>query len=423
MDSWNFLTSIGYPDVNEKFFTKSAKKKQKIHNQQHSAGKKLEEKNHEHISSQNSLLKSSLSVSSLSSLTNYTRLQTMVSNLAFENMSLKEKVQELEEGWQRMREAEETAENNNEAEELDLRDLPLEDEEHPLEDEFNDEPSEQATTRPTTTVAVKSYKEDIPVQNVPHDYTLIHHSNLSRLENKSKKLRAIMKQTSGRGCYAGTKLGQRLYAASCVLSPQVSFHSQELTIALCHAALLANSKVDQIDYSKIPKNTPSRWALQEYIKDLAADTTFLAKMEIVSEAAKVFLLCDKGAKKGANAHFVKILCWWSKKHKTVKTFNLDTDDSDGKSADGAAAVKHALQRMFGSHNRATEGMITGQATDSGGGGTGQSFHRQLHALGLTAPVESYTFSYCSLHCIQLTLSNAIKFYLGEGGINKNTGNL
>ena len=103
----------------------------------------------------------------------------MVSNLAFENMSLKEKVQELEEGWQRMREAEETAENNNEAEELDLRDLPLEDEEHPLEDEFNDEPSEQATTRPTTTVAVKSYKEDIPVQNVPHNYTLIHRSNLS----------------------------------------------------------------------------------------------------------------------------------------------------------------------------------------------------------------------------------------------------
>ena len=120
-----------------------------------------------------------------------------------------------------------------------------------------------------------------------------------------------MKQTSSREFYFGTRMGQRLYAASCVLSPQASFQSQELSITLCNAALLADSEVEA-DFTKIPKNTPSRWALQEYIKDLAADATFLAQSEIVSKGANVFLLCDKGAKKGANAHFVKILCWWSK---------------------------------------------------------------------------------------------------------------
>ena len=154
-------------------------------------------------------------------------------------------------------------------------------------------------------------------------------------------------------------MGQRLYAASCALSPQVSFHSQELSIALFHAALLADSDV-HVDYSKIPKNTPSRWALHEYMKDLAADTTLLAQTEIISEAAKVFLLCDKGAKKGTNAHFVKILCWWSKTEKKVKTFNLDTDNSGGKNVDGATAVKHVLQQIFGSQNCATERMIMGR---------------------------------------------------------------
>jgi hypothetical protein len=40
---------------------------------------------------------------------------------------------------------------------------------------------------------------------------------------------------------------------------------------------------------------------------------FVAADKILEDDARVFLICDKGALKTENAHFVKILAWYSKK--------------------------------------------------------------------------------------------------------------
>ena len=111
---------------------------------------------------------------------------------------------------------------------------------------------------------------------------------------------------------------------------------------------------------------------------------FSAAEEIIVESARLFLLCDKGAKKTSNSHFVKLLCWWCKADKTVKTFNLDANDTDGTSEKCAKAIRHALQKMFGTGDEGNVSKVLyGQATDSGGGGTGYSFQKELTIQELT----------------------------------------
>jgi hypothetical protein len=83
----------------------------------------------------------------------------------------------------------------------------------------------------------------------------------------------------------------------------------------------------------------------------------------------LFLLCDRGAKKTANAHLVKILCWWSKLDKKINILNMDSDDTDGTSMACAHAIQHALPQLFGGEENILA-ILFGQATHSGGGGTG-----------------------------------------------------
>ena len=137
-------------------------------------------------------------------------------------------------------------------------------------------------------------------------------------------------------------LGKRLHAASCILNTQASFGNQYTSVALTNAALLIDSSIEEANIANIAPSTPSKWALWEYIKDLAAEVTFLALPEIKEQKAKVFLLCDKGAKKGNNAYFLKILCWWSQTDKIVKMFGINTDDANGKSVNGAMALDPSL---------------------------------------------------------------------------------
>ena len=75
--------------------------------------------------------------------------------------------------------------------------------------------------------------------------------------------------------------------------------------------LLADAGIN-IDYKNIARNVPSATTLKDLVVDAATDSTFAAAEEIMKEGARNFLLCDKGAKKTSNSHFVKLLCWWCK---------------------------------------------------------------------------------------------------------------
>jgi hypothetical protein len=142
---------------------------------------------------------------------------------------------------------------------------------------------------------------------------------------------------------------QELYAHAAALSPQNSFKYLEMILALNQAAFLVDSGfgMNSIDLKKIAKTVPSASTLKDFVIDAATGSAFQAWEEIVEDDFKLFLLCDKGAKKTANAHFVKILCWWSKLDKKIKTFNMDSDDTDGRSMACAHAIKHALSQLFG----------------------------------------------------------------------------
>ena len=121
-----------------------------------------------------------------------------------------------------------------------------------------------------------------------------------------------------------------------------------MILALNQAAFLVDSGVElrNIDLKNIAKTVPSASTLKEFVIDSATDSAFQAWDEIVQHNCKLFLLCDKGAKKTANAHFVKILCWWSKLDKKIKTFNMDSNDTDGTSMASSHACQHVLYQQY-----------------------------------------------------------------------------
>jgi hypothetical protein len=90
---------------------------------------------------------------------------------------------------------------------------------------------------------------------------------------------------------------------------------------------------------------------------------------------------------------------------------MDSCDTDGSSEACAEAIRFALSQMFGEEY--ISNMLAGQATDSGGGGAGNSFYKELTKLNLTSSVKAYLKSFCTLYCIQLTLSNPIYKNIGR----------
>jgi hypothetical protein len=146
-------------------------------------------------------------------------------------------------------------------------------------------------------------------------------SHHAKYKNGHEQFKKIMHQSTGRGNYFGTPLGKKLYAHAAALSPQKSFKNLEMILALNQAVFLVDSGVclKNIDLEKIAKTVLSATALKEFVIDSATDSAFQAWDEIVQHNCKLFLLCDKEAKKTANAHFVKILCWWSTLDKKIKT--------------------------------------------------------------------------------------------------------
>jgi hypothetical protein len=228
----------------------------------------------------------------------------------------------------------------------------------------------------------------------------------ARKENDAAAYQRLKKQVKKTKYHGGSALGKRLYGAAVALNPQSSFKALELTFALSHAALLADAGVNLVKLSDLAYSVPSGSTLSEFVADAATDSKFVAAEEILEEGAKVFLICDKGALKTANAHFVKILAWYSKKERRVKMFCLDTEDTDGHSNECADAIKHSLLNFFGSED-SISAVLYGQMTDSGGGGVGKSLYLHLDKRSLCTPANEYLTGFCTLHCLQLLLANGI----------------
>jgi hypothetical protein len=123
----------------------------------------------------------------------------------------------------------------------------------------------------------------------------------------------LKKQVRKTKYHGGSTLGKKLNGAAVALHPQSPFKALELTFAPSHVMLLADAELNTVKLSDLAYYVPSTSTLLEFVADAATYSKFIAAEEILEEGGKVFLICDKGALKTANAHFVKILAWYSKK--------------------------------------------------------------------------------------------------------------
>ena len=111
---------------------------------------------------------------------------------------------------------------------------------------------------------------------------------------------------------------------------------------------------------------------------------------------------------------MKLIVFWDSEKQKVRVFCLDIDGSEGTSEGAAKAIFHSVITKLGEDTK-----ISGQTTDSGGGGVGKSLMIELRKLFLINE-DHFEFSFCSLHGIQLTFANPIKTVYGKGIITSMT---
>ena len=155
---------------------------------------------------------------------------------------------------------------------------------------------------------------------------------------------------------------------------------------------------------KFSKSFPSESYLRNIVFRLAAENSLELGLRLKNKL--VFLSCDKGNKKGVG-HFVKILSWWenSQVHKQC----LDIDASEGSTEQCAVAITVSLKKIGGIK-------LQGQTTDSGGGGVLDNLACELQRQDVCRP--NYLIASCSLHNLQLAVSNPLKLTMGDGGLDK-----
>ena len=89
---------------------------------------------------------------------------------------------------------------------------------------------------------------------------------------------------------------------------------------------------------------------------------------------------------------------------------IDVDAAGGTSNDAAAAIAHSLK---GKLPAVQPLILAGTASDSGGGGTGESLLASLRGEGCAD--ENTRWLPCSLHNVQTPLRNAVEEVFGKGG--------
>jgi hypothetical protein len=183
-------------------------------------------------------------------------------------------------------------------------------------------------------------------------------------------------------------------ASALVSVPGFSLTGAELAIQLVVATFLADSNLidDKIDLPLFSKSFVSAHNLRDMLISSAVDSLIEIGNQI-QLADDVFMSCNEGNKKGLS-HFVKVLSWCDKVEKQVQTFVLDIDASEGTSEGCAEAIEHSIKKL----NHAIALLIlTGQTSDSGGGGALESLMSELNKRNLCTP--THLVASCALHAI------------------------
>ena len=239
-------------------------------------------------------------------------------------------------------------------------------------------------------------------------------SDLSRWEGEMKILANVRKKTQ---CvsHCTNICGQTIWAIALASVPALGVSAAQCFIALVFHAMMVDTGLFNFKSKRKPFNLqtfaqsfPSKGCLRKSMQNQAARDLAPVGQRLQQKALHVHLACDKGKKKGIS-HFVKHLCWFDFDQMKVVKQLTDMDASDGTSEDCAHAVEHSILKLG-------DLLLSGQATDSGGGGVLEGLARKLEMLNMCTP--DCVIAACSIHALQLQLSNAAKRMLGEGGLGK-----
>ena len=248
------------------------------------------------------------------------------------------------------------------------------------------------------------------IRNVPNRLRLVQASRLSFLEKQDLRVSQSAKSISASRYVAQNPLADRLFAAALLAAPGLSLNAAETFIPVVvagHLAMTGQHDLHGLDF----KCFPSQATLRQKLIDYAVDCLILLADKL--GGAKLFMTCDKGNKKGLG-HFVKVLSWWNALEEKVDKFVLDIDVSDGSSSACADAIYHSLKKL----KSTMAVLLRGQTTDSGGGGVLEDLAKELKLRGVCH--QTYFVANCTLHAIQLALSNPVKVVFGEGGLDPTT---
>ena len=253
-------------------------------------------------------------------------------------------------------------------------------------------------------------KQTFWVKNVPNKVKLVNASRLTFLEKQDQRVATSTKSVSATRYTRNNVLADRLFAAALLSAPALSLVAAETFIPVAvaaHIAMTGQYDLSQLDFKCFPSQATLRQKLIEYAVDC-----LIILADAINDS-KIFITCDKGNKKGLG-HFVKVLAWWNSISQKVQTFVLDIDVSDGSSSKCADAIAHSMKKV----KAIVEVLLRGQTTDSGGGGVLENLAVELQKRDLTD--DFYYVANCTLHAIQLALSNPVKTVFGEGGLDPTT---
>ena len=114
---------------------------------------------------------------------------------------------------------------------------------------------------------------------------------------------------------------------------------------------------------------------------------------------------------------MKIVSYWDDDTKKVRKYLLDCEASGGTSKNCADAINFSLSRLDADGFHV---LLSGQCTDAGGGGVGQSLFVELKKVNRILDPNNYLLPTCSLHALQLVLSNPIIKCIGGTGLGIQT---
>ena len=274
-------------------------------------------------------------------------------------------------------------------------------------------PSDPPSEHPDSIVPTSS--ASTPSENTSQYYAQISHKRLNQLTKDSRIVNNIKAKLRRKKFTFNKDSSRKMLAAGLAHAPSLSWLAGSYFIPC-----IIGSFLTEIDFDFHPKQiasmSPCRSTLSYILQEAAVDAMLELRDKVHHPDTNIFLATDHGNKKGLH-HCVKILSLWDEENNKVKRITLDFDATGGTSEETSEGIHHSLSKLDLPDRPL---VLNGQHGDAGGGGTSSSLKDWLAKKNriIDNDESEYLMTTCTLHGIQLTLSNPILSCFGSGGLEK-----